>query len=294
MIRKGIIIRAVSGFYTVRCGTETIECRARGRFRLDGSIPLVGDDVQITVHPDGTGTVSQILPRRCVFGRPAVANIDCLVMLASGAIPVTDPYLIDRITVRIEKNGCGAVIVVNKCDLDPGDALYSIYCMTGYPTIRTSALTGEGMDALRALISGKICCFTGNSGVGKSSILNALAPSLELQTGEVSRKLGRGRHTTRHVELFDLGDGTLIADTPGFSAFDNDTQAPIRKQELASLFPEFSPHLDLCRFDDCSHRAEPGCAMREAVEAGKIHPSRYISYQKLYEEAALLKEWELK
>jgi len=294
LTQEGLLIKAVSGFYTVRCATETIECRARGRFRMDGSTPLVGDHVQIEAQADKTGTVLEILPRRSSFGRPAVANIDNLVMIISATIPITDPYLADRITVRCEKNGCGAVIVINKCDLNPGNDLFEIYQTTGYPLVRTSALTGEGIDELRQVISGKVCCFTGNSGVGKSSILNALDDSFSIQTGDVSRKLGRGRHTTRHVELYDLGGNTYIADTPGFSSFDGDTDEPILKQELAGLFPEFGPYRNRCRFDDCAHMSEPDCAVRQAIADGAIHPSRYESYRKIYAEAALIRDWELK
>ena len=291
---EGLIIRSLSGFYTVRCGERNIECRARGRFRKGGMSPLVGDFAEISENADGSGNVDAILPRRNAFGRPAIANVDSLVMIVSAAIPVTDPYLIDRISVRCEKNGVDVLIVINKCDLEPGDRLYDIYTNSGYPTLRVSAVTREGLELLREHIRGKTCCFTGNSGVGKSSILNALNDSFSIETGEVSQKLGRGRHTTRHVELFDLGDGSYIADTPGFAAFDNESEEPIRKQELASFFPDFAEYVTQCRFDDCAHRAEPGCALREALEAGRIMPSRYESYNRMYEEAALLKDWERK
>lgn len=291
---EGTIIRALSGFYYVRCGGDTVACRARGRFRNDGQSPLVGDRVALDRGGDGSGTVTAILPRRNAFGRPAVANVDLLVMVVSEAIPVTDPFLADRVTVRCEKNGVGAALVVNKCDLASGEELASIYTGAGYPVWRVSAATGEGIDALRRGLEGKICCFTGNSGVGKSSVLNALDPSFAIPTAEVSRKLGRGRHTTRHVELFDLGRGTLIADTPGFASFGDGAEEPIFPEELAPLFPEFRPCRHSCRFDDCAHRREPGCAVREAVEAGRIHPSRYASYLRLYEEASLLRRWERK
>ena len=294
MREEGTILRAISGFYYVRCAGEEIACRARGRFRNVGLTPLVGDRVIVEKNDDGSGTVAEILPRRNAFGRPAVANVDLLVMIVSEAIPVTEPYLADRVTVRCEKNGCGAALVINKCDLSAGDRLTAIYAATGYPVYRVSALTGDGIEELRAGLAGKICCFTGNSGVGKSSVLNALDPSFTIPTGEVSRKLGRGRHTTRHVELFDLGDDTLIADTPGFASFDDETEDPIFPEELAPLFPEFRDVMDTCRFDDCTHRREPGCSVREAVEAGKIHPVRYASYLRMYEEASKLKKWELK
>jgi len=292
--KQGTIVRALSGFYYVRCDGETISCRAKGRFRKDGIAPLVGDRVTIETMTDGTGTVTEVLPRRNAFARPSVANVDCLVMVMSGCIPVTDLYIADRVTVRCEKNNCGVVLVINKTDIDPGDELYEIYKTTGYPLLRISAATGEGLEELRRLLRGKICGFTGNSGVGKSSILNAMNVSFSIPTGEVSQKLGRGRHTTRHVELFDLGDGTYIADTPGFASFGDENETPIRTWELESLFPEFAPYLNACRFDDCSHRKEPSCAVRQAMENGEIHPSRFSSYLRLYDEAALLKDWELK
>ena len=294
MEKQGVIIRAMSGFYYVRCGGETIACRAKGRFRNEGLTPLVGDRVTVEAAGDGTGTVAALAPRRNAFGRPAIANVDALVMLASEAIPVTDPYLIDRVTVRCEKNGVGAAVVVNKCDLRDGERLRRIYESAGYPVLCVSAETGFGIPALREWLMGKTVCFTGNSGVGKSSVLNALSPGLSIPTAAVSQKLGRGRHTTRHVELFDIGGGTFIADTPGFASFGDEDEEPIRKGELQSLFPEFSELRDTCRFDDCTHRKEPGCSVRAAVEAGSIQPSRYASYLRLYEEAAQLKEWELK
>ncbi len=284
----------MSGFYYVRSAGEEIACRAKGRFRREGITPLVGDRVLLERNADGSGTVAEILPRRNAFSRPAVANVDLLVMIVSEAIPVTEPYLADRVTVRCEKNGCGAAIVVNKCDLSPGDRLAAVYEATGYPVWRVSAATGEGISELRRGLAGKICCFTGNSGVGKSSVLNALDPAFTIPTGEVSRKLGRGRHTTRHVELFALGEDTLIADTPGFASFGDETEEPIFPEELPALFPEFGPYRDTCRFDDCTHRREPGCSVREASEAGAIHPSRYASYLRMYEEASHLKRWELR
>lgn len=294
MIREGTIIRALSGFYYVRCGEDTIACRAKGRFRKDGLTPLVGDRVEVEAEKDGTGTVSAILPRRNAFCRPAIANVDYLVMIVSGAIPVTDPFLADRVTARCEKNHCGAVLVINKTDLDPGDTLREIYARTEYSVLSVSAATGEGIGELKEFLRGKICCFTGNSGVGKSSILNALDVKFSIPTAEVSQKLGRGKHTTRHVELFDLGDGTYIADTPGFAAFNDEDEDPIRVYELADCFPEFTPYHGECRFDDCTHRKEPSCAVRTAVEEGAIHPSRYASYLRLYEEASQIKEWEIR
>ena len=294
MLREGTIMRALSGFYYVRADDAEglIQCRARGRFRKEGLTPLVGDRVRVEMGADGEGTVAEILPRKNAFARPAMANIDCLVMVVSAAIPVTDPYLIDRVTIRCEKNRCGVILAVNKCDLDPAEELQKIYASTGYEVYPISALTGQGVEALRAAMAGRTCCFTGNSGVGKSSLINALAPGLAIPTAEVSRKLGRGKHTTRHVELFDIGGGTLLGDTPGFASFGDEAEEPFLPEELAGLFPEFRPYLGQCRFDDCTHRTEPDCAVREAMPE-RIHPSRYGSYLRLYEEAAKLHRWEI-
>ena len=286
-------MRALSGFYYVRSQGALVRCRARGRFRKEGLFPLVGDRVLIDTADGAEGVVLDILPRKNAFSRPAVANIDYLVMLLSAALPVTDPYLVDRITVRCEKNRCGVLLVINKCDLDPAEELRAIYAGTGYGVYPVSARTGQGVEALRQALRGRICCFTGNSGVGKSSLINALAPDMGLPVGEVSQKLGRGRHTTRHVELYDIGGDTLLADTPGFASFGDENETPILPEELAGLFPEFGPYTGACRFDDCTHRAEPGCAVRAAAEAGAVHPSRYASYLRLYGEAEKLDRWEL-
>ena len=290
----GVIIKALSGFYYVRSGEKTIECKARGRFRHAETSPLVGDHVQITADDRGKGVIEAILPRKNAFVRPAVANIDLLVVIAAAVIPITDPYLIDRVAVIAEHMNCGVLLCINKADLDPGDHLFDIYATTGYPVIRTSAVTGLGMDELRDAIRGRTCAFTGNSGVGKSSILNGLDPAFHIQVGDVSEKLGRGKHTTRHVELFSLGENTYIADTPGFASFDVEQMEPIRKEDLQYLFPEFRPYLGACRFHDCAHLKEPGCAVLDAVSRGKIHPSRHAGYARLYDLYAQRKDWELK
>jgi ribosome biogenesis GTPase len=290
---EGTIIKALSGFYYVRSENETTRCRARGIFRKREQSPLVGDKVAFD-PPEGSGdgTITQIFPRKNSFVRPACANIDLLVIVAAAVNPITDPFLIDRMTAVAENAGCTPVICINKCDLDPGDALYEIYSTTGYSVLRTSAETGEGIAQLRQLLRGKVCAFSGNSGVGKSSILNALEPGFMVSVGEVSEKLGRGKHTTRHVELFRLGEDTYIADTPGFASFDLEHFEPMRKEELQGVFPEFEPYLGQCRFDDCAHINEPDCAVREAVTVGKIHAQRYESYKRLYEQAAKIKDWE--
>ena len=290
---EGIIMKALSGFYYVRCGAALISCRARGKFRKDGVSPMVGDKVVIEREGD-SGFVTEILPRKYFFIRPMVANVDYLVILTANVNPVTDPFLADRVAVIAEHVGCGVIICVNKCDLDRGDALFAAFSTnTGYPVLRTSAVTGEGTAELSALIRGKTVAFTGNSGVGKSSLLNCLEPALGLPVGEVSQHLGRGRHTTRHIELFQVGD-TLIADTPGFSSFDLSQMQRIRKEQLQDCFPEFRPYLGRCRFDDCAHLREPGCAVLAALADGAIAPTRHESYRKLYALCASQQDWELK
>lgn len=286
-------MKALSGFYYVDPGDgNVVACRARGKFRHKKITPLVGDRVEFTRLEDDTGMVDEILPRKNEFVRPAVANIEQLVIIVSKAIPVTDPFLIDRMTSLAEGKGCESIICINKCDLERADELFEIYRSVGFPTVRVSAETGEGIDELATLISGKVCAFTGNSGVGKSSILNALEPGFSLSVGEVSEKLGRGRHTTRHVELFRLKNGAIVADTPGFSSFDTD-QTEIRKKDaLAETFREFKPYLNDCRFVGCAHVKEKGCAVRDALKQGKIPPSRHASYVRLYEQAKAHKEWE--
>ena len=288
------IVKALSGFYYVQTPDGVVECRARGRFRKEGLTPLVGDFVQITREPNGKGTVDEILPRRNSFLRPAVSNIDLLVVLASCAIPETEPFLIDRILAIAGRQNVPVLLCINKDDLRSGEPLRRIYEHAGFDVLCTSAETGEGIDALRARIAGKLAAFTGNSGVGKSSVLNALEPELRLAVGEVSEKLGRGRHTTRHIELYSFPDGTLVADTPGFSSFDTDRMDVILKDDLQFAFPDFAPYLGKCQFRDCAHRKEPGCAVRQALADGLIEPTRYDSYLRLYESACQLKLWELK
>jgi len=291
--KQGRIIRSLSGFYDVQTADGPVTCRARGILRKEGNSPLTGDLVEITVER-GKGMVEKILPRKNKFIRPAVANIDVLVVFAANVNPVTEPYLIDRVAAIAGDQNVQVVLCVNKCDLDPAVDLVRIYRHAGFTVICTSAETGEGVDLLRQCIAGKLVAFTGNSGVGKSSILNRLAPELNLATGEVSEKLGRGRHTTRHVELYRLEEDTYVADTPGFSSFDTDQMEVILKENLQYAFPDFGPYIGKCRFDDCSHRKEPDCAVREAFESRQIERSRYDSYLKLYEKASQINLWELK
>lgn len=291
--QTGRIIRSLSGFYEVQTDFGTVTCRGRGSLRRSGDTPLTGDLVEITVEK-GKGMVERVLPRKNSFVRPAVANIDALVVFAANVNPVTEPFLIDRVAAIAGDREVPVYICVNKCDLDPAIDLVRIYENAGFPVIRASAETGEGVEALRQLIHGKLTAFTGNSGVGKSSMLNALCPELGLATGEVSEKLGRGRHTTRHVELYNLGNDTFVADTPGFSSFDTDQMDVLLKENLQYAFPDFGRFLSSCQFHDCTHRKEPGCSVRTAVESGELEKTRYDSYLRLYEKASQIKAWELK
>ena len=292
-MQTGRILRSLSGFYDVQTPKGLVTCRARGILRKEGNSPLTGDMVQITVEK-GKGMVEKILPRRNWFIRPAVANVDALVIFAANVNPITEPFLIDRVAAIAGDREVKVYICINKCDLDPAVDLERIYRNAGFPVILTSAETGEGVEELRTLIKGKLTAFTGNSGVGKSSILNALCPELALPTGEVSEKLGRGRHTTRHVELYRLEEETYVADTPGFSSFDTDQMDVILKENLQYAFPDFGPYIGKCQFHDCSHRKEPGCAVTAALAAGQIEPTRYDSYLRLYEKVSQIKLWEVK
>ena len=291
--QTGRIVRSISGFYDVVLPTGTVTCQARGILRKEGMTPLTGDMVRVVMQR-GKGMIQQVLPRKNSFIRPAVANVDALLIFAANVNPVTEPFLIDRVTAIAGNKGVESILCVNKTDLDEAEELCGIYSHAGFRVIATSAQTGAGIGELRRALQGKLTAFTGNSGVGKSSILNRLCPELKLPTGEVSEKLGRGRHTTRHVELFSLDHETFVMDTPGFSSFDTDQMDVILKENHQYAFPDFGPWLGRCQFHDCSHRREPGCAVRQAAENREIEQSRYDSYLRLYEKAAQYKEWEHK
>ncbi|SFP13196.1 ribosome biogenesis GTPase [Oscillibacter sp. PC13] len=291
---QGRIQKALSGFYYVQTEGELLTCRARGKFRKEGVSPLVGDWVEVRELGNGEGFVESIAPRHNAFVRPAVANIDQLVVIASAAVPKTDPFLIDRVAAIASLKACGVILLLNKCDLDPADELYRIYSAAGFQTLRVSAETGEGLEVLKPLISGKLSAFTGNSGVGKSSILNRLDDTFHIQVGEISAALGRGRHTTRHVELYHLSCGADVVDSPGFSSFETEELNLQLKHHLPEAFREFRPYLDGCRFIGCSHTKEKGCAVLEAVKNGGIQKSRHESYIRLYEELKPLQDWQEK
>ena len=256
----GRIVKSLSGFYEVKTEAGTVTCRARGHVRRDGCMPLTGDLVEISCS-GSRGMVEKLLPRKNSFLRPAVANVDALVVFAASVNPVTEPFLIDRVAAVAGSRKVPVILCLNKTDLDPAAELGRIYEQAGFPVIRTSAKTGAGMDRLRDAISGKLTAFTGNSGVGKSSVLNCLAPDGE----------------------------TFVADTPGFSSFDTDQMELISKEDLQYAFPDFAPYLGRCRFRDCAHLKEPDCAVTQALREGKLQPTRYDSYVRLYEKAREVK-----
>ena len=291
---EGRILKALSGFWYVHTPEGVLECRARGKLRFQGLTPLVGDLAKVESLGNGKGSLIDLLPRKNAFVRPAAANLDALVILASAVPPVTDPYLLDRMIAIAELKNCEPILCFHKSDLGRAEELIRTYRSCGFPVAETSAETGEGIPELRQMLAGKLCAFTGNSGVGKSSLLNALSAGLELETGEISRKLGRGRHTTRHVELFSLGDGIWAADTPGFAAFDTEDVTLELKRRLPELFREFRPYLSECRFPDCAHVRDAGCAVTAAVEAGEIPRSRHESYARLHEELRKVADWSLR
>ncbi len=291
---KGRIIKITGGFYYVEAGDSVYECKARGVFRKRGCAPLVGDIVDIDV-PQGEGycSVVSIGERKNSLVRPALANLDILVIVSSVVEPNINTYIIDKmISAAVDKN-IEPIVVFSKTDLQSCDEYIDIYSKAGIKAVEFSSVTLKGLDEIKSLLSGKISAFSGNSGVGKSTLLNALFPDLKLKTGEISDKLGRGRHTTRTVELFPCLGG-YIADTPGFSTVDLDRYEIIKKDDLQYCFPEFSDYIGECKFTSCAHICEKGCAVIEAVECGNIPKSRHDSYVRMYNEVKDLKDWQLK
>ena len=288
--KQGVVIKGIGGNYDVACEGQLLRCRASAKIKHQKNLLAAGEYVELRITDDG-GYITERLPRRNGLIRPAIANIDQLVILCSQAPPVTDPYLIDKVTVVALYQGIQPVILLNKSDLHDSVDLYHAYQKAGFPVLRASAVTGEGVEAVKAMLAGKISAFTGNSAIGKSSILNRIDSRFGLQVGDMSEKIARGRHTTRHVELFQLDNGGFVADTPGFSTFDAVRMEKLTKENLQQYFPEIDRLFAQCRFSDCKHIKEPGCVVREAVEQGEIAKSRYESYCMLYEEVAAQKLW---
>ena len=287
----GLVRKGVGGFYTVETSQGDCVCTARGKFRKKRISPYAGDRVRITAEGDGTGALEEILPRKNFLARPPIANIDQLFIVSSLRDPYPEPLIIDKTIAVAEMMDIRPVLVLTKTDLDDPSELKAIYDLAGVPCLVVSSKTGDGVNQVRQLLRGKISAFTGNSGVGKSSILNALYPGFDLQVAQVSEKLGRGRHTTRHVELFAADSGFVI-DTPGFSSFDVEQMEHIGAENLANTFREFRPYLDECRFVGCTHTKEKGCAVLAALKDGKIAASRHASYIRLYQQAKEIKPWQ--
>ena len=291
---KAIVIRSLGGSYTVEAPEGVYECTARGIFRKKGISPVCGDDVEISFEADGSAVIEKIYDRRSFIIRPPLANLDVLVLVSSTVDPKPNTMIIDKLTAIAEFKGIKPVIVFTKIDRNEPGELTKIYRQCGFDVYEIDNTTGEGSEELAAALAGKLCAFTGNTGVGKSSLLNNIFPGIDIKTGETSKKLGRGRHTTRHVELYKLPAGGYVADTPGFSSFDTNRYDIIFKDKLSGCFPEFEGYEGKCRFPDCAHIKEKGCAVIQAVEAGEIPRSRHESYKLMYEEASRLKEWEYK
>lgn len=291
---KGKIVKGIGGFYYVDCDNEIIECKARGSFRKQGMSPLVGDDVEISVFDNSENAIEKILPRKNELIRPPLANLDTLFIVASIVDPKINTLILDNLIAVADYKHIEPIIVFTKIDLDDSAREYkNIYDKAGFKTILCDNTNGLGADEIRAMLNGKCSAFTGNTGVGKSSLLNNIFPELNLATGETSKKLGRGKHTTRHCELFKV-DGGYIADTPGFSSLDFQRCEKIMKDDLPYCFREFDEYLPYCKFSTCTHTCDKGCAVVEAVEQGKISTSRHNSYVSMYNEVKDVKQWEMK
>lgn len=293
---QGLIVKALGGFYYVKTTQALFECRARGKFRKIEQTPLVGDEVEISPTEEGKGYVTRILPRRNFLVRPPLANIDRLILVTSIDEPAPNTLVLDKLIAIAEHKEIDPAVVITKADLQKDQAVVfaAIYRGCGFDVFVVSNETGEGVDQVRAYLQGKLSAFCGNSGVGKSSLLNRIDERLQLETAHISQKLGRGRHTTRHVELYELPEGGYIADTPGFSSVDLERCEVILKDQLQYCFREFEEYIPQCKFTGCSHTCEKGCAVIRAVEEGKIPISRHENYRALYEDAKNIKEWELK
>lgn len=286
-------MKSIGGFYYVRCEDKDYECKARGSFRKNGSSPVVGDSVVISVPDDGFAAIEEILPRKNKFTRPALANIDVLVIVCSTIDPVPNLTVIDKMTALAVHNKMTPVMVISKNDIKNGEDIADIYRNAGITVFCCSPEQSDSYESLKSFLKGKVSAFTGNSGVGKSTLLNLIFPSLELQTGLTSKKLGRGRHTTRVVELFEI-DGCFVADTPGFSTVDLQRYEMIDKNEIQYCFLEFEKYLGQCKFTTCSHTCEKGCKIIEAVESGLIEKTRHCSYVSMYNEVKDIRLWQMK
>lgn len=291
---KGLIVKGIGGFYYVKCGSEVYECKAKGKFKKMNISPFPGDNVEIELDENNIGNIVEILPRKNFFKRPASANIDKLFVIVSTLSPSPNYQIIDNIIAIAEFKDIKPYIVITKGDIGETAEIAEIYKKAGIPVFISENLSGNIPDELMKEFDNCISVLTGNSGVGKSSLLNLLLPELDLETGEISKKLGRGRHTTRSTELYEIGKNGYIADTPGFSTIETIKYDVILKEDLQHTFREFIPHIGHCKFNGCSHINEPGCSVKTAVEQGEIAKSRYDSYVAIFNEVSKIKTWELK
>lgn len=290
---NGTIIKGIGGFYYVEAADEIYECKARGVFRKEKLSPLVGDKVTISINENAENTIDEIMPRKNALTRPPVVNIDNLIIVVSTVEPKPSTLVIDKLIAVAEHKNIEPIIVITKSDLASAQEIFDIYTLAGFKTIIISNETKDGVDEVKAVLKDKISALTGNSGVGKTSLLNNLDETLALKTAQISKKLGRGRHTTRQAELYRVCDG-FVVDTPGFSSFEIDKSDIILKDELAYCFRDFSDYIEKCKFyPSCTHTADKGCAVVEAVNEGKISKSRHNSYVQLYNEVKDIKEWNL-
>ena len=286
-----VILKSIGGFYYVKSGNEVIECKAKGKFRNLSLSPVAGDIVD-TEFDGSTNVITKIYPRKNKFIRPPFANLDLLVLVISTVDPAPNYLVIDKMCAIAENKDVQVIMVITKTDMAEYENIRSVYAKAGFKVFYTGTDDDGQLEEIRREMQGKLCVFSGNSGVGKSTLLNKLFPHLSLETGITSKKLGRGKHTTRRVEIFET-DGCMVADTPGFSSVELVDDNFISKDDLQYAFVEFAPYLGSCKFADCRHINEIGCAVKGAVDGGEIPQSRYESYKALYDRQKNIKEWEL-